>query len=154
MSRKMSVVVLLMMILIATLLIGSPTQQAYSKQPPSWAMKIIKNTTFSGLTRPLEGEKQEVKYLGKGAWEVNGIDDVWYFAVWRLLRSEGPDCSGWKRDLQAHVELAKIREGVYAMEIYHSWTTLSVDVPSEYKGTPFVIYEDPHLLVLNITANL
>ena len=136
-------------VIMVTVLIGLPTQPAYSKEPPSWAMKIIKNTTFSGLTKPEEGEKQEVKYLGKGAWEANGIDDVWYFAVWRLLRSEG-DCSGWKRDLQAHIELAKIRDGVYWMEIYHSWRTLQVSMP--YENT--VLYETPHVLILNITASL
>lgn len=56
------------------------------------------------------------------------------------------------QDMQAYIELAKISDNVYLMEIYHSWLTLSVDMPSDYKGTPFVIRETPHLLVLNITA--
>lgn len=145
MSRKMTLVVLMIAVLIVTSLTSSPTHQAYSKQPPSWAMKIIKNTTISGLIN--EGEEQTVKYLGKGAWG-NGINEVWFFAVWRLHRSEGSECSGWKKDLQAHIELGKMGEGVYRMEIYHSWTTLTVAMP--YDNT--ILLETDFLLVLNITA--
>lgn len=85
-------------------------------------------------------------FLGEGNWTMDGTMPVCVYALWRI-HSRG-------EDMQAYIELGKKSDGVYIMEIYHSWTSLSVDMPSEYKGTPFVIYETPHMLMLNITADL
>jgi len=109
-----------------------------------WADTILQNTTISGLIR--DGESKRIDFLGEGNWTLDGTMPVCVYALWRI--------HGRGEDMQAYIELARKGDGEYWMEIYHSWTTLSVDVPSEYEGTPFVIYETPHLLVLNITADL
>ena len=104
-------------------------------------MKIMKNIEISGLTNG-GIEHVVVKYSGRGAWDDN--IEVWYFNLWRQKNR------GWDKDLQAHIELAELTEGVYRIEIYHSWTTISVEMPYEYT----VHLEEPHLLILIFTVSL
>jgi len=111
---------------------------------PSQAFYFSLDRSISGLAN--EGEEQVVRYLGEGAW--TGGSEVWFFAVWRLHRPEGSKCM--EKDLQAHIELAKIDEGVYRMEIYHSWKTPTVTMPYDYTA----ILTEPHLLILEIEADL
>ena len=137
-------VVAIVTILITTVLLSLPTNPTVSGEPPAWAKEIMNNTEIIGLAN--EGEEQVVRYLGEGAW--TGGSEVWFFAIWRLHRPEGSKCM--EKDLQAHIELAKIDEGVYRMEIYHSWKTPTVTMPYDYT----TILTEPHLLVLEIEANL
>lgn len=137
-------IVAIVTVLIATVMLSLPTSPTVSGEPPAWAREIMNNTEILGLAN--EGEKQVVKYLGKGAWTDGS--EVWFFAVWRLHRPEDSKCM--EKDLQAHIELAKMDEGVYRMEIYHSWKTPTVIMPYDYTA----ILTEPHLLVLEIQADL
>ena len=129
-------------LLAFTVLLSLTTQPVFSKTSPSVAMKIMKNIDISGLIN--DGEQVVVKYAGKGSYD--GNNEVWYFSLWRQRNP------GWDKDLQAHIELRKVGDGVYIMEIYHSWTTISVDMPPQYEYT--VMQQTAHLLVLRITVNL
>ena len=136
--------IVMVTVLIATVMLSLPANPTVSSEPPAWAREIMENTEILGLA--MEGEKQVVKYLGKGAWTDGS--EVWFFAVWRLHSPEGSKCM--EKDLQAHIELAKTDERVYRMEIYHSWKTPTVTMPYDYTA----ILTEPHLLVLEIEADL
>ena len=105
----------------------------------SWCKWIMGNTTISGLIH--NGEAQTIEFLSKGAWD-NQINDICFYLVWRI-GSAG-------RDLQAHIELAKMGEKVYRMEIYHSWNTLQVIIGGPYSYTVLPESND-FMLVLSIT---
>jgi hypothetical protein len=103
--------------------------------PPCWCWAIMDNIEITGLINV--GESQSIEYIGMSNWNSY---DVCNYLVWRW-HSEGQ-----KRDLQAHIELGKISDGVYRLEIYHSWKTLSVSLPYNYK----VIFDSDNILVLRI----
>lgn len=129
-------------IIVCVALSGLNSAQIARGDPPSWAIKIMEETFISGLVR--ENEIQKVEYLGKGMW--NNTVEAWYFVVWRLHKYN----EGWERDLQAHIELAKIGEDLYKMEIYHSWDTLIVEMPFEHETN----HQEDYLLVLRIQAEV
>ena len=85
---------------------------------PCWCSAIMEDIEISGLTK--DGEGQTVQYIGMGGWNSY---DVCLFLVWRWH-------NGGTRDLQAHIELAKISDRIYKMEIYHSWKTPTVSMPT------------------------
>ncbi len=143
MSKCKMTVLLTTMFLLTIVLTGLPAEPAYSEEAPAWAMKIMKNITITGLT--YEGERLEVSYLGKGSWS-STVTDVCYFVLWRMLRIEG----SWRRDLQAHIELAKVGEGVYVMEVYHSWPPPTITMPYSFT----VVRETDYLTILRITAEV
>lgn len=104
-------------------------------QTPCWCKAIMDNIEISGLIKV--GESQSIEYIGMSNWNSY---EVCNYLVWRW------HSGGQKRDLQAHIELAKMSDGVYVMEIYHSWNTLSVNLPFNYRVT----FNSDNILVLRI----
>ena len=152
MSRKKKFFSLLSIAIFAVVLsvmsdslMVKPANSCYG--PPCWCRTIMKDTSLSGLFR--EGERQTFAYIGMGEWDSY---EVCNYIIWRWWNKDGV----WKRDLQAHIELANLGGGVYRMEIYHSWpSTESEPIPIVTMPYYYTVLDDyPHLLVLIIEADI
>lgn len=105
-----------------------------------WHEAIMQNTTFHRLANEAEGESLVIVDHGNGSYP-NGNSDVHFYSIYKI------NATGLS-DLQAHVELAKISDTTYIMEIYHSVPngTFSFEMPYTYT----VQFENAYLTVLRI----
>jgi hypothetical protein len=108
----------------------------------AWHEQIMANTTFNNLADP--GETLLIVYEANGNYS-NGVTDTHNYLIYRI------DEAGL-RDLQAHIELAKVGNNTYQMEIYHSVPNWKFSFEMPYTHT--VQIETRYLITLIIEAIL
>jgi hypothetical protein len=144
MNKQVKQILALGIAIMALSLLTFQTPVSFGIETVAWHEEIITNVTFYGLAQESAGEDLVLVYDGEGTW-ANGISEVHNYLLYRTSESG-------IFDLQAHIELAKVGDTTYRMEIYHSvpnWN-FDFDMPYSYE----VFDYERFTMELTIEANL